>query len=165
MKLTYILAAGAAAMTLAACGNSADEKPRKGKYKPAVELTELDLPGMTDQLKAAAQEQMQKSFAAQAGGEQCIGGTNESDWKEAANGISDSLGGECETIKDNGTDSTADLEIKCTGTQMGNVTVTMTGEAKSESFEMNIGFDMDKLPQGGNGKMGMKLTGSRIGDC
>lgn len=165
MKFRSILVAGAAAATLAACGSAADEKPRKGKYKPTVELTELEMPGMTDDMKAQAKEQMKTSFAAQAGGEQCLGGGDENDWKQAAKEISNGLGGTCETVKDEGTDSTADLEVKCTGSQMGDVVVTMTGEAKSESFEMDIGFDIQKLPQGGEGKMGMKISATRTGDC
>ena len=165
MKIKAILVAGAAAMAVAACGSADDEKPRKGKYKPAIELTELEMPGMTDEMKEAAKGQMQTSFAAQAGGERCLAGGKDSDWKEAASEISKGLGGKCETTKDNGTDSTADLEVSCTGTQMGDVVVTMKGEAQSESFEMDIGFDIDKLPQSGEGKMGMKLTATRTGDC
>lgn len=167
MNFKAILVAGAAAMAVAACGSAEEEKPRTGKYKPAVELTELEMPGMTDEMKAAAKEQMKTSFAAQAGGERCLKGGKESDWKEAATEISKGLGGTCETTKDNGTASTADLEVSCTGTAMGDVVVTMQGEAQSESFEMDIGFDIKSLPapQSGEGKMGMKLTATRVGDC
>ena len=119
MKRHLIILSMAAALTVTACGGADEGKPRKGKYQPEVELTELDFPGMTDAVKEQVKAQMKSSFAAQAGGARCVQSTQGSDWKEASKGLSKSLGGTCETTRDNGTDTTADLEVKCTGTQNG----------------------------------------------
>lgn len=165
MKFGIVMITSAAALALAGCGSAEDEsKPRKGKYKPEVELQELDIPGLTEEAKAAAKEQMQSVFAAQSGNEQCMGG-GKADWKDAAKEISKGLGSSCETLRDNGTDSSADLEMKCAGTAMGDVVLNITGEAQSESFEMQIGLDMTNMPVGGDGKMKMKVSAERIGDC
>jgi len=168
MNIKAILISGAAVLALGACGSAEEkeeQKPRPGMYAPSVELTELEMPGMTEDMKEAAKEQMKTQFAAQAGGNRCMGGGKETDWKEAANEMSAGLGGKCETTKDNGTATVADLEVSCTGTQLGDVVVSMAGEAQDESFDMDIMFDIKKLPTGGEGKMGMKLSASRVGDC
>ena len=107
---------------------------------------------------------MQTSFAASAGTEQCLQGGNKGDWKEAASGLSKSMGGTCETTKDNSTEDTADIEVTCKGTQMGDVQVKMTGAAQSESFSMDVDFKF-KHPQMGEGNMGMKMGAKRVGDC
>ncbi|MFC4292316.1 DUF3617 domain-containing protein [Sphingorhabdus arenilitoris] len=163
MKTRFILFTAVTALGLTAC-NSADEIPRKGKYQPEIELTKLDIPGITEAQKAQAESQMQTSFASAAGGAQCIEGGKEKDWKEAAGGLTKSLGGTCETVRDNGTATTADLEVTCKGTQMGNINVKMKGGAEAERFNMDVDLDFDS-PQAGKGSMSFKVGAKRVGDC
>ncbi len=168
MAIRLILAAGAASLALAACGSAEEEKPRKGKYQPEFELTELDFPGMTDEIKEQARESLQISFASQVGAARCIRSSQGEDWKEAASDLSKGLGGTCETTRDEGTDTTADLQVKCTDTRMGEeVIVNMKGAAESESFSMDVDFELGNIPgtNGQSGKMGMKISAKRVGDC
>jgi hypothetical protein len=164
MKMRVLLIVGAGAMILGAC-SSADEKPRKGKYKPEVELTNLDFPGLTPEMKTQAEAQMKAGFASQAGGEQCYGGADKGDWKQMSEGMTKGMGGNCTTVRDANTDDTVDFELKCTGTQMGDLVTTVKGKAESESIIMDINFNFEKLPTGQSGKMGMKMTAKRTGDC
>jgi hypothetical protein len=164
MKMRALLILGVGAMAVAAC-SSADEKPRKGKYKPEVQLTAFEMPGITAEQKKQAESMMQSSFASQVGGEQCVGATEKGEWKKLSSEISKGLGGNCNTVRDASTDSSVDVEVKCTGTQMGDVTTTIKGAAESESFGMDINLGLDKLPTGGQGKLGMKITAKRVGDC
>ncbi|MGL5838516.1 MAG: DUF3617 domain-containing protein [Sphingorhabdus sp.] len=164
MKSKMMLAAAMGALIVGGC-SGADEKPRKGKYKPEVELTKLEMPGITPELRTQAEAQMKTAFAAQAGGEQCFGGADKGDWKEMSQGMTKGMGGQCNTTRDNSTDDTVDFELKCTGTQMGNVTTLVKGKAESESITMDIDFSFEGLPTGETGKMGMKMTAKRIGDC
>jgi hypothetical protein len=163
MKM-QILVVSLGALVLSGC-SSADEKPRKGKYKPEVELTSLDFPGLTPAMRQEAETQMKAGFASQAGGEQCIGGTDKGDWKQMAQGMTQSLGGQCTTVREASTDDSVDFELKCTGTAMGDVSSTVKGKAESESVIMDINFNFTKLPTGAGGKMGMKMTAKRVGDC
>lgn len=164
MKMRMFLIAGLGAMLVAGC-SSADEKPRKGKYKPEIKLTAFEMPGMTPDIKAQAENQMKAGFASQVGGEQCLGATDKSEWKKVSDQISKGMGGQCTTIRDASTDSSVDVEVKCTGTQMGDVTATIKGAAESESFGMDINLGLDKLPTGGTGKLGMRIDAKRTGDC
>jgi Protein of unknown function (DUF3617) len=165
MKLQFLLVAGLGAMLVAGC-SGAEEKPRKGKYKPEVKLTALEMPGITPAMKAQAESQMQAGFASQVGAEQCLGATDKGEWKKVSDEISKSMGGQCTTIKDASTDSSVDVEVKCTGTQMGDVTATIKGAAETESFGMDINLGLDKLPNGaGTGKLGMRIDAKRTGDC
>ncbi|NJM51685.1 MAG: DUF3617 family protein [Sphingomonadales bacterium] len=133
-------------------------------YKPEIELTKLEIAGITPEQKAQAEQQMKASFGAAAGGQQCVQGGKEKDWKEAAGGLTKSFGGSCETVKDNGTDTTADLEVACKGTQLGDIVVKMKGGAKPESFNMDVDLDFES-PQMGKGSMGFKVGAKRTGDC
>jgi Protein of unknown function (DUF3617) len=164
MKPHFILAAGAAAMIITGC-SGADEKPRKGKYRPDLQLTALDLPGMTADQRSQAEAQMEAQFASQVGVEQCLGATDKDEWKKASEQISKSLGGQCSTVRDASTDSSVDVEVKCTATQMGDVTATVKGEAQSESFSSDIRLQLTNLPTGGKGELGMKISAKRTGDC
>jgi hypothetical protein len=164
MKIHMFLAAGVGALVLAGC-SSADEKPRKGKYKPEVELTALELPGITAEMRQQAEAEMKANFASQVGGEQCLGATKKDEWKKASEQIRTGLGGKCTEVRNVGSDSSIDLEVKCTGTPMGDVTALIKGEAQSESFGMDINLNLDKLATGGTGKLGMKISAKRTGDC
>ena len=165
VKNGIILIGSAAALALAGC-SSADDKPRKGKYKPEIALTKIEMPGLPDGAKEQMKTAMEGSFAQQAG-EQCISGKQGGDWKQAADGMSKSMGGKCETTRDKGTDTTADLEVKCTGTQMGDIVVTMKGAAESESFKMDVDMQLKSLPapMKGEGALGMTISAKRVGDC
>jgi hypothetical protein len=123
------------------------------------------MPGITEALKKQAEAQMQTSFASQVGGEQCVGATDKGEWKKLSGEISKGLGGTCNTVRDSSTDASVDVEVKCTGTQMGDVTTTIKGAAESESFGMDIMLNLEKLPTGGQGKLGMKVSAKRVGDC
>jgi uncharacterized lipoprotein len=166
MKTQMLVAASLGALILSGC-SSADEKPRKGKYKPEVELTALELPGLTPDMRTQAESQMKAQFASQFAAEQCLGATEKGEWKKAAEQVSKGLGGQCSTVREASTDSSVDVEIKCTGTQMGDVTTTIKGAAESESFSMDINLNLDKLPEPtpGQGKLGMKISAKRTGDC
>lgn len=164
-KQLLIMSVAGLAFVLASC-SSADEKPRRGKYKPEVQLTQLEMPGMTPAMKQQMEQQMQASFASQVGGEQCIGATKKDEWKNLSSEISKGMGGNCTTVRDASTDTSVDTEIKCTGPQTGDMTATIKGAAESESFSMDINLDMKGI--GGtaaSGKLGMKISAKRIGDC
>jgi Protein of unknown function (DUF3617) len=161
-----LLIASTAILALAVTGcSSAEEKPRQGKYKPEIELTTLEMPGMTPAIMEQAKAQMKTQFASRAG-EQCVKG-GKADWKKAADSVSKGFGGNCTTISDKGTDTVADLEMKCTGTPMGDLGIVIKGQAESESFSMDLNMTMSKVPgpAGGQGKIGMKMSAKRIGDC
>jgi hypothetical protein len=164
MKTRALLIVGIGAMVVTGCG-SAEEKPRKGKYKPEIELTTLEFPGVTPEQLEMAKTQMKGQFASQAG-EQCVQG-GKADWKNAANDISKSMGGNCTTVSDKGTDTVADLELKCSGTPMGDVGIVVKGQAETESFYMTVDMKMSKVPgpTPGEGKLGMKVSAKRTGDC
>ncbi len=165
MKNQMLAAATLGALVLSGC-SGAEEKPRKGKYKAEVELTALELPGLTPEMRALAEGQMKAQFASQVAAEQCLGATNRDEWKKASEKVSRNLGGQCTTVREASTESSVDVEIKCTGTQMGDLTTTIKGKAETESFATDITLGFDKLPGGaGTGKLGMKISAKRIGDC
>lgn len=162
-KLHILLALGVGAMALAGCSN-ADEKPRRGKYKTTVALTTLELPGITPAMKQNMEQQMQAQFAQQVGADQCLGATKKDEWKSMSNDISKGMGGQCKNVRDASTDTVVDVEVQCSGSQVGEMTAVIKGEAQSESFGLDINMDMN-MGARGKGKMGMKITGTRTGDC
>lgn len=159
-----VMGAATLAMFVTGC-SSADEKPRRGKYKPDVALTALELPGMTPAMKQQVEGQMKAGFASQVGGEQCIGATKKDEWKNLSSEISKGMGGECKTVREASTNTSIDTEISCSGPQVGDMTVTIKGAAESESFSMDINMDMKNMMGRGPGKIGMKISAKRTGDC
>lgn len=161
-KAQIFLAVGTGALALAGC-SSADEKPRRGKYKTEVQLTALEMPGMTPATKASAEQQLKAQFAQQVGSDQCIGATKKDEWKNVSKDISQSMGSSCKSARDSSTDTKVDFEVKCASPRGGEMTAVVKGEAQSEGFYMDI--ELNGMAGQGQGKMGMKITGTRTGDC
>ena len=75
------------------------------------------------------------------------------------------LGGNCETIRDAGSANTLDLEMLCKGTARGDVTVKMSGTARSDGYDSNMSFDMTDPETGEKAKLAMDIGANRLGDC
>jgi hypothetical protein len=165
MKTHLLLVAGLGAMLVAGC-SGAEEKPRKGKYDHEVKLTLLEMPGITPEQRTMAEGQMQAGLASGMGSDQCYGVKDKGEWKKVSNQIPRILGGQCTTQSDKSTDSSVDVQVKCIGTQIGDITAKIDGAAESESFGMDVNISFDKLPNGaGTGKLGMRIDAKRTGDC
>jgi Protein of unknown function (DUF3617) len=162
-KAQIFVMLGTTTLVLAGC-SSADEKPRRGKYKTEVQLTALEMPGMPPAMKPTVEQQLKSQFAQQVGADQCIGGTQKDEWKTISKDISKGMGSSCKTVRDASTDTTVDLQVQCSDPQKGQMTATIKGAAESESFGLDINMDMN-MGAPGKGKMGMKITGTRTGDC
>ncbi|MEP3224811.1 MAG: DUF3617 family protein [Parasphingorhabdus sp.] len=166
MTNKFILPLLSAPLMLAACSDSGDGSPIAGQYKQTVKITTLDFPGMTEDVKKRTIAQMERAAGGGTGGLFCMqGNDNGAQWKEAAKQMSGALGGQCETSKDDGSATTIDLEMTCTGTGKGDIGIEMTGQANSQGYESEMSFDIKEPNSGETAKLAMKIGADRQGDC
>jgi Protein of unknown function (DUF3617) len=161
LKTSCVLAGTA---VLVACGSNA-ATPEPGEYQQTVKITALDFPGIEGDAKTQMIEQMEGLSSGQAS-KFCMNveqGANQ--WKEAASQMAGALGGNCDTIRDDGSANTLDLEMRCKGTARGDVTVKMTGTARSDGYDSNMSFDMADPETGEKAKLAMDIGANRLGDC
>ncbi len=150
---------------LSGCSSN-DGSPREGQYQQTVKITELNFPGMSAEMKAQTIEQMEQAAGGGTAGLSCLVGDDGGEqWKQAASEMSNLLGGECKTIKDEGSTSRMDLEMKCTGTAKGDMAITMTGASHSEGYETAMSFDMSDPASQETAKLAMEINAKRVGDC
>jgi hypothetical protein len=176
------LAPLASAMLLAACGGNADSdgdgtlsgeevaaeaagaiRPEPGLYRTSLELLELEVPGMTDQMKQQMQAQMGGGPAGSGTSTYCL--TRE---QAAANGAEEMAKnmaqGNCTVARFDVSGGDLSAEMQCTAAGGATTHVVMDGQMTSTSSTMTMTNDMDMA---GMGKMQMKarVTSERIGDC
>ncbi|MEH6758484.1 MAG: DUF3617 family protein [Parasphingorhabdus sp.] len=152
-------------LTLSAC-SGADEGPTAGQYKQTVKITELDFPGLSDKAKKQTIVQMEQAAGGGTGGLFCMKGSDDGQqWKEAASQMSGALGGNCDTIKDEGTVTSINLEMTCKGTGKGDMNIKMTGQAHPEGYESAMAFDIKDPDNGETARLAMSIDAQRQGDC
>ncbi|MDG5746979.1 DUF3617 domain-containing protein [Qipengyuania sp. XHP0207] len=172
-----VLIAGAAALGLAGCGGgtSADAdgdgeitsaevaekaeemvKPEAGQYRATSELVELEAPGAPPQAVELMRGMMDNSF------EYCLT-QEEADrgFEEMARESQDS---NCTFEKFDVNGSAIDAAMTCTGDGQGTMRMTMQGTGGRTSSEMTMTMVGNVAGQG-EGRMVMKTSHERIGDC
>lgn len=153
-------------LMLAACSGNGDGSPAAGQYKQTVKITELDFPGMTEDAKKQTIIQMEQVVGSGPASLFCMkGGDDGQQWKEAAKQMSGALGGQCETIKDEGSATSLDLQMTCTGTAKGDINIKMTGQANSEGYDSSMAFDIKDPASDETAKLTMNIGAQRQGDC
>ncbi|WP_109355318.1 DUF3617 family protein [Sphingorhabdus sp. EL138] len=166
MTNKYLLPLLSAPLMLAACGSGGDGSPTEGEYKQTVKITELDFPGISADVKERTIAQMEQAAGGGTGGLFCMkGGDNGQQWKEAAKQMSGALGGQCETIKDEGSATSLDLEMTCKGTAKGDINIVMTGQANPDGYDSTMSFDIKDPDSGETAKLAMNIGAERQGDC
>ena len=165
MRNLWQLAILSAPLVLAACSGG-DGSPVEGQYQQSVKITELDFPGMTDDVKANTIKQMEQAAGGGTGGLFCMTGNDGGkQWKQASSQMAQALGGDCETIKDEGSATSIELEMQCTGTAKGDLHVAMNGQANTQGYDSNMAFDMKDPASGETAKLAMEIGAKRVGDC
>ncbi|GAA0474889.1 hypothetical protein GCM10009096_15590 [Parasphingorhabdus litoris] len=166
MTHKYLLPLLSVPLMLTACGSGGDGGPTAGQYKQTVKITELDFPGLSEEVKQRTITQMEGVAGGGAGGLFCMeGNDNGQQWKEAAKQMSGALGGQCETIKDEGSATSIDLEMTCKGTAKGDIDIKMSGQAHPEGYDSKMAFDIKDPASGETAKLSMDIGAQRQGDC
>lgn len=165
MKSASILSPLIAASLLCACSDANDGTPREGQYLQTVKITELEFSGMTPELKQRTIRQMEQAAGGGTGGMFCMGGKSGQDWKKATSELARGLGGKCEKIKETGSPTKADIEVRCTGTPKGDVTAKITGEANSESYAAKMTMDVADPRSKETARVTMDISAKRVGKC
>lgn len=176
-----ILACSAAALTLAACGDSATESGKMtesevadeiaesrslvpGQYQASFQITRFDMPGVP----AEAQQQMRAMMTSAAQVQQSYCLTEE----QARRGSQDmfrelSRGtGDCSFTRFDVDGEDVSGELTCTAQGGGQAKMTMTGTMGNNSSDMTMVTDITdaSLPQG-RAQMEMQVSTRRTGDC
>ena len=160
--LTLALCAGS---LLAGC-SSGDGSPVEGQYQQTVKITALDFPGITGDAKAETIKQMEQAAGGGTGGLFCMKGNDGGEqWKQASSQMAKALGGQCETLKDEGSATSIDLEMKCSGTAKGEIAIAMTGKANPDGYESSMAFDIVDPNSDETAKLAMDIGAERVGDC
>lgn len=130
-----------------------------------MKITALELPGLQGDAKAEMIRQMEEAGNS-VGSKFCMSAEQgESQWKEAASQMAGLLGGECETVRDEGSANNLDLELQCKGTVQSTVTVIMSGTARSDGYNSQMAFDMSEPGSDEVAKLAMDISAKRVGDC
>ena len=126
-------------------------------------------PSISAGVEGEAKDQMIKqmeSVGSGVGSKFCMSAEQgESQWKEAASQMAGALGGTCETVRDEGSANSLDLEMQCKGTARGDIKVTMTGSARADGYDSQMSFDMTDPGSKETAKLAMEIGAERIGDC
>lgn len=166
MTKKFLLPLLSASLMLAACGSGGDGSPTAGQYLQTVEITQLDFPGLTEDAKKQTITQMERAAGGGSGGLFCMqGDDNGAQWKQAAKQMSGALGGNCETIRNEGSATTIDLEMTCKGTGKGDINIKMSGNANPEGYDSEMAFDIKDPASGETAKLAMNIGAKRQGDC
>lgn len=169
----------AAAIALAACGNSndaaadgqvtADEveaaasemvKPQPGQYSLKVELTDFDVPNMPDAMKTQMRTAMEQGFAQT--NSYCVTAEQA---EKGARGMAEQMNDlPCEYSRFDVNGGKLDAEGTCKGADGTEGKVTLSGETKATSSTMTVNMEQG-LPGGTKANIGMKMTSERTGEC
>lgn len=152
------------ALFLSACG-SQEATPEPGEYQQSVKITELDFPGIEGDAKTKMIEQMEAVGNGPANKFCMSAEQGDNQWKEAASQMAGALGGSCETVRDEGSANSLDLEMQCKGTARGDIIVTMTGSARKDGYDSEMSFDMNDPSSDESAKLALEIGAERVGDC
>lgn len=165
MTSKHLLLAISASFVLSACGSN-DGSPVAGEYQQTVKITELDFPNMTEEVKQQTIVQMEQAAGGGSAGLFCMKGDDGgAQWKQAASQMANTLGGNCETKKDNGSATRIDLEMTCKETPQGDIQISMSGEANSKGYDSSMSFDLKHPVSGDTARIAMNIGAKRVGDC
>ena len=165
MNRKHLLIAISASFALSACGSN-DGSPEAGEYQQTVKITELNFPDMTEEVKQQTIIQMEQAAGGGSGGLFCMNGDDGgAQWKQAASQMASTLGGDCETKKDNGSATRLDLEMVCKETAQGDIQISMSGDANKNGYESSMTFDLKHPVSGDTARIAMNIGAKRVGDC
>jgi hypothetical protein len=179
MKL-YLFAAGAA-FALSACGGGTTDadtdgdgevsssemaaaaeamsgkvQPEAGQYRTTVTFLEADIPGAPPQVQEMMGEMMSTSTEFCLTPEQAAMGFEES--------LSEGQQEGCTMTKFTHNGSDIDMAMSCDQQEMGQMTITMTGNVEPTSADMEMSMTGNN-PQMGDMSMKLNYKQERIGDC
>ncbi|MEO0441132.1 MAG: DUF3617 family protein [Pseudomonadota bacterium] len=166
MQLNRVLLASALTILITACSGQSEGSPEAGQYRQTVTITDIDFPGMTDEQKQQTVTQMEAAANVEESALFCLDQANHgAQWKQAASQMANMMGGQCETLKDDGSATRIDTQLHCEGTAQGNVDIAMTGASHTKGYESTIAFRMSDPNSDDTARLAMTSTGERIGDC
>lgn len=166
MQLNRVLMVSALTISITACSGQREGSPEAGQYRQTVTITDIDFPGMTEEQKQQTVTQMEAAANIDESALFCLDQANHgAQWKQAASQMADMMGGQCETLKDDGSATRIDTQLRCEGTAQGNVDITMTGASHTKGYESIIAFRMSDPGSDDTARLAMTSTGERIGDC
>ncbi len=154
------------ALAVAACGSAGDRadgeiQMKAGKWSQTMVIESFEVPGapaeVTDMLKQmVGQEQSSESCMTQ---DQVDKG-----WGEQAKQAM--AGQDCSTESFDAVGGKLSGEVVCKSAAGSAATMSIEGEYDAESMSMTMSADInDPSLSGETGKMVMKVTGKRVGDC
>ncbi|SIN68759.1 Protein of unknown function [Parasphingorhabdus marina DSM 22363] len=166
MQKNRVLLASALALFVTACSGQSEGSPEAGQYRQTVTITDIDFPGMTEEQRQQTVSQMESAANVEESALFCLDQANHgAQWKQAASQMANMMGGQCETLKDDGSETRIDTRLRCEGTAQGNVEITMTGASHTQGYESKIAFLMRDPNSEDSARLAMTSTGERIGDC
>lgn len=166
MQLNRVLLASALTMSITACSGQSEGNPEAGQYRQTVTITDIDFPGMTDEQKQQTVTQMEAAANIEENALFCLDQANHgAQWKQAASQMANMMGGQCETLKDDGSATRIDTQLRCEGTAQGNVDIAMSGASHTQGYESTISFRMSDPNSEDTARLAMTSTGERIGNC
>lgn len=177
MRKFLVLAA--ASGLLAACGGGADDadadgdgkitmaeaadkardatiRPKPGQYRATMEVVDFEVPGAPPQAKDMMKQMMGRSF------EYCL--SQEDADKGFEEMAKESQDGNCSFEKFDIDGGKMDAVMVCSGDKGEPIRMTMDGMGTETSSKMTMTMD-GAIPGYGAGKMIMKTSHQRIGDC
>lgn len=166
MQMNRVLLAPALTILVTACSGQSEGSPEAGQYRQTVTITDIDFPGMTEEQRQQTVAQMESAANIDESALFCLDQANHgAQWKQAASQMANMMGGQCETLKDDGSATRIDTQLRCEGTAQGNVDITMTGASHTQGYESTISFRMSDPASEDTARLAMTSTGERIGDC
>ncbi|MEL6875610.1 MAG: DUF3617 family protein [Pseudomonadota bacterium] len=166
MLMNRALLTPALVLLITACSGQSEGSPEAGQYRQIVTITDIDFPGMTEDQKKQTVAQMESAANIEESALFCLDQANHgAQWKQAASQMANMMGGQCETLKDEGSATRIDTQLRCEGTAQGNVDIAMTGASHTQGYESTISFRMSDPNSEDTARLAMTSTGERIGDC
>ncbi|MEM8917319.1 MAG: DUF3617 family protein [Pseudomonadota bacterium] len=158
--------ASALTISITACSGQREGSPEAGQYRQTVTITDIDFPGMTEEQKQQTVTQMEAAANIDESALFCLDQANHgAQWKQAASQMANMMGGQCETLKDDGSATRIDTQLRCEGTAQGNVDIAMAGASHTQGYKSTISFQMSDPNSEDTARLAMTSTGERIGDC
>lgn len=132
-------------------------------YKQTVAVTELEFPEMGDEEIAQIKNQMEQG--AGNGEEFCLNEEQAPKWKEAVQGLSQSMGGSCTDTSREETDTTLKVAMQCTGAPQGDIAVALDASSSDAGMTGDVKFDIDNKQFDQQAKISFSYGAERVGDC
>lgn len=154
----------ASALLLAGCGGDvADGQPDGGLYAQEVKVTDIPFPGMTDAERMNVTTQMEQGSGN--GQTFCLGAQDTPEWTEIVDQLSQGMGGDCNELMRDQTDSSVKAEIECKGAPQGDIVAKVDASSADESFEADMSFDIKNEQFDQEARVALTMKATRIGDC